>query len=183
MGRCIVSDIPGYRRTPVTALDAVSGIPQAIHENDQCFRHTFRAPTASRRWSRESKPRKRRNDDVECRTIFVFGIGERLDQREKFKDRTRPAVDQHQRYRVSAGRALMDKINLLSINFGSELVKAVDLRFSCTPVVIVLSIIRQFSDLFDVRAVLPRRARKSIGPQSPLRSRAGVPATSVIMRG
>ena len=93
-----------------------------------------------------------------------LGWVKRLDQCEKFDDRTRPAMNQHQRYCVEAWRALMDKINLLSINFRGELVKAVDLRFLCTPVVIVLPIIRQFSDLLDVGAVLPTRARKLIGP-------------------
>jgi hypothetical protein len=37
-------------------------------------------------------------------------------------------VNQQQRYGVGAERALMDKINLLSINFRGELVKAVYLR-------------------------------------------------------
>ena len=58
----------------------------------------------------------------------------------------------------------MDKINLLSINFRGELAKAVDLCFLCTPVVIVLPIIRQLSDPLDVAPVLPSRARKLIGP-------------------
>lgn len=58
----------------------------------------------------------------------------------------------------------MDKIDLLSINFRGELVKAVDLRFLRAPVVAVLSIIRQLSDLLDVGAELPGRARKLIGP-------------------
>ena len=83
---------------------------------------------------------------------------------EKFKNRTGPAVNQQQRYCVGAGRALMDKINLLSINFRGELVKAVDLRFLRTPVVAVLPILREFPDLLDVGAVLPGRARKLIGP-------------------
>src|ERR1700733_13553487 len=58
----------------------------------------------------------------------------------------------------------MDKINLLSINFRGELVKAVDLGFLRVPVVAVLPILREFPDLFDVGAVLPSRARKLIGP-------------------
>ena len=91
-------------------------------------------------------------------------MGQRLDQCEKFKDRTRPTVNQHQRYGIGAGRALIDKINLLSINLRRELVKPVDLGFLCTPVVLVLPIIREFSDLLDVSAILPSRARKLIGP-------------------
>ena len=101
---------------------------------------------------------------MKCRTMAVLRMGKRLDQCEKFNNRTRPAVNQQQRYCVGAGRALMDKINLLSINFRGELVKAVDLRFLCTPVVVVLPIIRQLPDLLDVGAVLPGRARKLIGP-------------------
>ena len=58
----------------------------------------------------------------------------------------------------------MDKINLLSINLRGELVKAVDLGFLRAPVVAVLPVIRQLSDLLDVSAVFPRRARKLIGP-------------------
>jgi len=49
----------------------------------------------------------------------------------------------------------MDKINLLSINFRSELVKLIDLRFLRTPVVAVLPIVREFPNLLDVGAVLP----------------------------
>jgi len=50
----------------------------------------------------------------------------------------------------------MDKINLLSINFRGELAKAVDLCFLCTPVVIVLPIIRQLSDPLDVARRTPK---------------------------
>jgi hypothetical protein len=101
---------------------------------------------------------------VECRAMAVFGMGKRLDQREKFKNRTGPAVNQQQGDCVGAGRALMDKINLLSINFRGELVKTVDLDFPGTPVVAILPIVREFPDLFEVGAVLPARARKLIGP-------------------
>ena len=96
--------------------------------------------------------------------MAVLGIGERLDQCEKFKNRTRPAVDQQQGYGVGTGRALMNKINLLSINFRGELVKTVDLRFLRAPVVAVLPILREFPDLFDVGTVFPCRTRKLIGP-------------------
>jgi hypothetical protein len=66
--------------------------------------------------------------------MAVLRIGKRLDQCEKFKNRTRPAVNQQQRYCAGTRRALMDKINLLSINFRGELIKAVDLRFLRAPV-------------------------------------------------
>ncbi len=49
--------------------------------------------------------------------LLSLGCGKRLDQCEKFNNRTGPAVNQQQRDCVGAGRALMDKINLLSINF------------------------------------------------------------------
>ena len=101
---------------------------------------------------------------MKCRAMAVLGMGKRLDQREKFNNRTGPAVNQQQGYCVGAGRALMDKMNLLSINFRGELVKAVDLSFLRAPVVAVLPIIRQLSDLFNVGAVFPCRARKLIGP-------------------
>src|SRR3984957_14470037 len=58
----------------------------------------------------------------------------------------------------------MDKINLLSINFCRELVKPIDLGFLRAPVVAVLPIMRELSDLLDVSAVLPVRTRKLIGP-------------------
>src|ERR1700722_3455385 len=58
----------------------------------------------------------------------------------------------------------MDKPNLLSINFGGELVESVDSGFLRAPVVAVLPILREFSDLFDIGAVLPGGARNLIGP-------------------
>ena len=58
----------------------------------------------------------------------------------------------------------MDKMNLLSINFRNELVKAVDPRFLRSPVVAVLPILGKFLDLFDVGAVFPCRAWNLIGP-------------------
>src|SRR5262249_54237159 len=60
----------------------------------------------------------------------------------------------------------MDKINLLPINFGGELVKTVDLGFLRAPVVAVLPILREFPDLLDIYAVLRGRARELIGPSS-----------------
>ncbi len=91
-------------------------------------------------------------------------MGERPNELLKLQNRAGPSVNQHQRYGVGAGRALMDKINLLSINFRCELVKLIDLRFLRTPVVAVLPIVREFPNLLDVGAVLPGRARKLIGP-------------------
>jgi len=49
----------------------------------------------------------------------------------------------------------MDKIDLLSINFGRELVEAIDPRLLRTPVILLLLVGRQFTDLLDVRAILP----------------------------
>ena len=164
LSRRLVSHVLGYCRTPIAALDAISGIAQTIHENDQRLRHALRAPASSCGRSGESKARKRRNDDVECRTVAVRRMCKRLDHCEKFNHRTGPAVNQQQRDCIGAGRALVDKINLLSINFCRELVKAVDLGFLPAPVEAVLPIIRQFSNLLDVGAVLPCRARNLIGP-------------------
>src|SRR5580704_15634650 len=58
----------------------------------------------------------------------------------------------------------MDKVNLLSIDFGGELVKAVDSGFLRAPVVTILPIIRQLSDLLDVGTVFPCGVWKLIGP-------------------
>lgn len=61
-----------------------------------------KAPTLSCGGSGESKSRKGRNDDVECRAMAVLGIGKRPDQCEEFKNRPRPSVNQQERYCVGA---------------------------------------------------------------------------------
>src|SRR5258708_7428131 len=114
---------------PVTTLYAVLGIAQTIHQNNQSLRHAPWAPATGRGGSGISKARERRNDNVKCRAVFVLGMGKRPNELLKLQNRAGPSVNQHQGYGVGAGRALMDKIKLLSINFRFELIKLIDLRF------------------------------------------------------
>ncbi len=161
---CLVSHVARDFRTPVAALDTVLGIAQTIHQNDQSLRHPPWIPTPSCGGSGESKSRKRRNDDVKCRAIFVPGMSKWLDESQKLHNRTGPTVNQHQGYGIRSLGPLVDEVDFLPINFCRELVKAVDLGFLRAPIVLVLPIIREFSDLLDVGTVFPCRARKLIGP-------------------
>ena len=54
----LVGHILGYRRTPVTTLDAVLGIAQTIHQNDKSLCHTLWAPATGSGGSGKSKARK-----------------------------------------------------------------------------------------------------------------------------
>jgi hypothetical protein len=67
-------------------------------------------------------------------------------------------MNQHQRDSVAAGRALVDKVNLLSVNFRSVLVELIDPRFLRTPVVFLPPIVGQLTDFLDIRPVFPARA-------------------------
>src|SRR5262245_61534309 len=117
MGGRLVGHVTGDCGTPITALDAVLGISQAIHQHDKGLRHARRGPAPSCCWSRESKSRQGRDDNVKCGRIGVAWLRQRTDQLRKFENRTGPSVDQQQRYGVRTGRAFMDEINLLPVNF------------------------------------------------------------------
>src|SRR5260370_20332254 len=121
-------------------------------------------PAPSCGWSGESKSRKGWDNNVKRRHGAALWPCQRVDQPEKFHNRTGPSVNQHQRYSVGAGRVLMDKMNLLSVNFRRELVEVVDPRFLGTPVILLLPVGREFADFLDIRSVFPGRAGKLIGP-------------------
>src|SRR5215469_9952288 len=164
MCRGFVSYIPCYCRTKVTALDTVAGIPQSIHQDDERFRHAFRAPTPGCSRSREAETRKGGDDHVECRHTPVCWPCEWGDQFHKLEYRTRPSVNQQQGYGVGTWRALMDKVNLLPVDDCGVLVETIDSRFLRAPVVLRLPVVRQVADFLDVCPVFPSCARQLIGP-------------------
>src|SRR5262249_39551366 len=113
---CLASHVLSDRGAPIPTLDAIPGIPQAIHQDDERLRHTPRSPAPSGSRSRESKPGERRDDYVKGRHIRLSRLCQWLDESEELDDRPGPAVNEHQRYSVRARRALMNEVNLLAVN-------------------------------------------------------------------
>src|SRR5215467_13517061 len=142
MGRRLGGHVTGDLETPITALDAVLGVSQAIHQHDKGLGHARRVPAPSCCWSHESKSRQGRYDNIKCRRIAVAGLRQWADHRRKLENRAGPSVDQQQRHGVRTGGAFMDEINLLPVNFCGVLVETIDSRLLCAPVVLLLPVVR-----------------------------------------
>src|SRR5262245_36354208 len=162
--RGFVSYVPGYCRTPVTALDTVAGIRQPIHQHDEGLRHAFRGPTPSCSRSREAETRKGWDYNAKCWHTPVRWPCKKFDQFHKLEDRTRPSVNHEQGYGVGTWRPFMDKVKPLSVNHCRILVEAIDSRCLRAPAVLRLPVVRQLAHFFDVCPILPSCARQLIGP-------------------
>src|SRR6185437_6532267 len=100
MGGSLPRHLSGDLGAPVPALNAVSRVAEAIHQDDEGFCHPHRAPASSRRRPGEREAGKRGDDDVKSRCMAVLRMRERLDHTQELGERARPSMNQHQRYGI-----------------------------------------------------------------------------------
>jgi hypothetical protein len=89
-------------------------------------------------------------------------------------DRTRPAVRDQQRKRVVVRRALVDEVNVETVDLGDEVVEPVQRGFACAPVVFICPIVGQLAGVAQRDALIPVIDGFGLRP-----SRAGQPVLQV----
>ena len=82
-------------------------------------------------------------------------LGERLDHLAELDNRPGPAVGDHQRQRIGVGAALMNEVNVQSVDLGDELIEPVQRSLSTSPVVAVRPVICQFTGVSQRDALIP----------------------------
>ena len=140
----VSAELRGDGRAPVATLGAVAVVAEALHQRLPSLGDLLHAPPGTAGLAGEAISRKRRAHDMEG----VFGasgrrIGQRLNHLVELHDRTRPAMRDHQREGVLVRRALVDEMNVQSVDFGDELVEAIERGLTRPPVVFVGPVVGQ----------------------------------------
>ncbi len=134
----------------IAALGNELVVTQAVHESAPGPGSMVGAPTRHVWLSRKTEPRDRRYDQMESivlRSTMCGRIGERVNDLEHFKNRTRPAVGHDKRQRVLMLRANVDEVDVEAVDLGDEHRQRVELRFDLPPVVPVRRAIAHAIDL------------------------------------
>src|SRR5690242_4311108 len=97
-------------------------------------------------------------------TAVCARVAERTDDIEELRDRTGPAVRDHEWQRVGFGRARVDEVHLLAVDTGEEVRPPVEARFLRAPVELVAPVLTQLLQVRAVGAVAPTRVRDLVGP-------------------
>ena len=158
MGRLPAADAA----TPVAALRTPPLVAKPPHQLAEQLRHSLRVVAALGRLVGKAVAGNRRCDDVEGvgRIAAIRGrIGERPDDLVELHDRTGPAVSNQEREGVLVGRALVDEVDVQTVDRREELIELVQRRFLGAPVEFITPVDEQLVQIGALRAVVPARAR------------------------
>ncbi len=124
-------------RSPVTTLRSIMVIPKPGHELTDCVGHPLDLPSALKGGPGESKTGQRGNHQVH-RVTGIAAVRARIAEWpqdvEKFHDRARPAMTQHDGQSMRLGRPNVQSVHLAAVDGGHELWIRVDLRLEGAPV-------------------------------------------------
>ena len=91
-------------------------------------------------------------------------VGERLDHLVELDDGTWPPVSQEQGSGARMRRSLVDEVQIEAVDLRGELIEPVQCRFAPAPVVLVGSVLADFLDVGQWRALAPVIDQLGLGP-------------------
>ena len=161
------ADRGGDRRTPVAALRHIRVVAEACHQLGPDITDLLDAPAGLGRLAREAEPGQRRGDHME-RIGGVAAVGgwvaEWLDHLVELGHRAGPAVRDQQGDRVGVRRALVDEVDVDTVDLGHELVEPVEPRLARGPVVLVGPVPAELLHVCQRHALRPVVDDFGVGP-------------------